>query len=534
MPRLTFEGAVYDCRPQESVLDAFLRQGVVVPFSCRSGICHACLQRCVQGPVPVPAQASLSNALRALGYFLPCKCVPVDDMEIVRASAADLFQPALVRGKEWLANDVCRLLLEPGVVLDYRPGQFVNLRRREGLVRSYSLASVPENEYFLELHVKRMKNGEMSNLICDELRVGDEIELQGPLGQCCYVPGEPDRSLLLLATGTGLAPLVGVLRDALNQGHTGPIHLYHGVRTAAEAYLRETLRALSKKHENFFYTACLSGRRRRAEGFVDGHVQHVALADHGDLAGWRVYLAGLPEMIESATTLAVAAGAQPDDIVSDLHVLKDLRSRERAPLAAGSPGEPSPAPERGVPDPAPAPEIWAALREGELLLAILTDFYARVYADPRLAPFFRGITRQRSIEKQFLFLRQVFAGEKVYFGDRPRNAHHWMVISDELFDYRERLMETCLREHGLAEPLIKRWIAIEEHYRADIIKSSARSRIVDGVELPVEGFGECTLDVGSLCDGCQREIHPGELVRYHLRLGSTYCAECSARQRAAG
>jgi len=174
----------------------------------------------------------------------------------------------------------------------------------------------------------------------------------------------------------------------------------------------------------------------------------------------------------------------------------------------------------------PDPEMWQALASGKLLWTILEDFYAEVFEDERLAPFFHGVTRRRAIEKQFLFMRQHFTGEKVYFGDRPRNAHHWMVISDELFDYRERLMVDCLRRHGLADHLIERWRAFENRFRPDIVKDHPWKRRLGDMELPVEGFGEITLDIGSLCDGCGNEIEASERVRYHLRLGTLYCTTC--------
>ena len=175
---------------------------------------------------------------------------------------------------------------------------------------------------------------------------------------------------------------------------------------------------------------------------------------------------------------------------------------------------------------APDPDMWKALDEGRLLNIILDDFYTRAYDDERLAPYFRGVTKQRAIEKQYLFLRQQFTGEKVYFGDRPRNAHHWMVINDELFDYREDLMLNCLRRHGMSEDCILRWRAMEERFRSDIVKDKPWKKEIDGMELPLDGYGESMLEVGSLCDSCGGEIEAGVTVRYHLRLGSVYCPSC--------
>ncbi|MBK8996856.1 MAG: CDGSH iron-sulfur domain-containing protein [Myxococcales bacterium] len=202
-------------------------------------------------------------------------------------------------------------------------------------------------------------------------------------------------------------------------------------------------------------------------------------------------------------------------------------NRERA-------APPTPAPEasaaagrrRRKGDLAPDPEMWQWLDEGKKLRAILQDFYGRVYADGRLAPFFHGVTKQRAVEKQYSFLCEKFTGEACYFGDRPRNAHHWMVISNELFDYREELMEECLRRAGMPEPLVARWRRLEEVFRKQIVKSAPVGRKIRGVELPLHGYEPLALDLDFLCDGCAAEVRQGETVHYHRRTGRTYCVRC--------
>ncbi|PHQ23634.1 hypothetical protein CLH62_20355 [Marinobacter guineae] len=174
----------------------------------------------------------------------------------------------------------------------------------------------------------------------------------------------------------------------------------------------------------------------------------------------------------------------------------------------------------------PDPEMWEALENGRVLSAILDDFYTAAFSDERLSPFFHDVTRQRAQEKQYLFLRKKFTGEKVYFGDRPRNAHHWMVISNDLFDYREALMVDCLKRHGLPDHLVARWVALENSFRPDIVKDKPWNRKIGDMEIPVSGFGEITLDIGSICDSCGSEIAQGETVRYQLRLGTLYCPDC--------
>ena len=178
-------------------------------------------------------------------------------------------------------------------------------------------------------------------------------------------------------------------------------------------------------------------------------------------------------------------------------------------------------------DLAPNPEMWNALDDGKLLNKILEDFYKIIFEDDRLAPFFEGSTKQRAKEKQFLFMKAIFTGEKCYFGERPRNAHSWMVISNELFDYREKLMEDALRKHGLAENFIIQWRAVDEVYRKQIVKKEPITKKVDGVELPTEGYQFDIIESASLCDSCENEINLGEKISYHVRTGKTYCKSCT-------
>lgn len=535
MIRIFHEGATFDCRPGETVLDALLRQGQNPPFSCRNGSCLVCLRRCSEGQPPEAAQRALRPSLRRAGYFLPCKCVPTGDMEIEAPRSADLFAPAVVADKQLVADDICRLLLESATSLYYHAGQFVNLRRPDGLTRSYSLASLPTEDSTLELHVKRMPGGAMSSWIFDELSVGDELEYQGPNGRCYYVPGTQAEDLLLVGNGTGAAPLVGIIRDALHVGHRGRIRLFHGSRHVRGLYLHETFTRLATEHPNFDYVPCVSGPDVPS-GVASGRAHRVAFAEARDLGNWRVFVAGHPNMVAEVERLALASGVSPTAIHTDPYDLRSQpetvrpaatrsppaqRRSSRAPIAEGSSGKERRA--LGEPD----PELWEALGRGPLMREILSDFYTRVFVDPILAPYFRGITKERLIGQVYSFMRDVLAGEKHYFGMRPRTAHHWMVISDEVFDHREAMMEACLRRHGLAEHLVQRWRRFEESFRSDIVKSTAWKLVVDGVEMPLDGFGEEELLAGAMCDGCQRAIEVGERVRYHLRLGLTYCAECT-------
>lgn len=521
MTTVKYKDQIYDCRSGETVLDALTRQGVTLDFSCRSGICQVCLQRVTSGDVPERSQLGLRPSLRAQGYFMPCSCVPENDICMAPPRAEDLYQGVVVQAVEPLTAAITKVILETNSPLAYRPGQFINLRRPDGLTRSYSLASVPD-DYFLELHVQRKRNGVMSNWLCDELKPGDELELQGPQGECYYHADKPDQPILLIGTGSGLAPMFGVVRAALAAGHRGDIHLYHGTHAEQNLYLQREINILAARHANLHYHPCVSGDAIQP-GVAHGRANAVAIQHHADLQGWAVYLCGLPAMVYAAQQQVLRAGADPHDIYADPFEMKDLRAEARAADVI------APTATVAAVTLAPDMELWHALRDGELLQQILAEFYTRVYADTQLSPFFVGVTRQRLIEKQYSFLQQHICGVKVYFGNRPRNAHHWMVISDELFDHREAIMLDCLQQYGVSKKFIERFMAYENHFRKDIVKTRPWNKVVNGVEMPLEGFGELALTAGSMCDSCGDAIDTGVVVRYHLRLGTVYCPACMGK-----
>lgn len=328
MSKLTFDGRVIDCVDEETVLDALLRNDIEVPFSCKSGVCQTCLLRAAKGTLPPEAQKGLKDTLVAQNYFLACSCRPDQDLDVKFPDTAEVFGRAVIRSKELLGPDICRLLLKPANDLYYHPGQFVNLRNVEGVIRSYSLASVPKIDTYLEFHIKRLKNGLLTNWIFDKAAVGDDIDVQGPMGNCFYLPGKKNQNLLLVGTGTGLAPLIGIARDALNSGHLGEIYLYHGSRYIQGLYLQEDLSELTEQHSNFHYRPCLSGDKA-PDGFTKGRANDIALAHHKTLQDWRVYLCGDPIMVETTKKLAYLAGAKLADIYADPFVLKELRKSPR-------------------------------------------------------------------------------------------------------------------------------------------------------------------------------------------------------------
>lgn len=316
MARITFGPHTYEVGENETVLGALLRHGVPIPSSCRSGICQTCMMRAVQGTPPSAAQKGIKESLRARQFFLACSCKPVEDMEVALPGDGDLpFHDAVVIGRAPLNEKILRLQLMCNAPFPYRAGQFINLHH-DGIVRSYSLASVGGEDAFLELHVQHVAHGRMSGWIHESGHLGEALRLQGPFGDCHYQPERRDQPLLLIGTGSGLAPLRGIIRDALKQEHRGAIQLFHGGRTPEDLYLVDELRGFAEAHPNFEYNACVSGGET-GHGIFAGRASDLAFARFPNLKGWRVYLCGNAAMVKAAKKRAFLSGAALSDIFAD-------------------------------------------------------------------------------------------------------------------------------------------------------------------------------------------------------------------------
>jgi ferredoxin-NADP reductase/ferredoxin len=319
MSKLYFNDTVYECTAQETVLDAFVRQGVAIPFSCRNGVCQTCMMQSAEANVPRAAQNGLKPTLQFQNYFLACVCHPTEDMTVSLIDSADRLLSATVTGVLELNAEIKCVNLDCSSMGDYRPGQFINLYQNDECARSYSLASMPTDGH-LQLHVRRLANGRVSNWIHDELKVGDNVQISTPVGSCFYLPDAPHQPLLLIGTGSGLAPLIAIARDALHQQHSGDIYLYHGSRDVAGLYLVDELRAMTEQYSNFHYIPCVSGAEI-PESYQAGRAVDVALSDHRDLKGWRVFLCGNPDMVQSGRKKAYLAKAALNDIYADSFLL---------------------------------------------------------------------------------------------------------------------------------------------------------------------------------------------------------------------
>ncbi len=322
--RVRYLGMDYPLAEDETVLDCLLRCEQKIPNSCRSGICQSCMMQAVDHKPPASSQVGLRQALKESGYFLSCICKPDSDINVVLAGDEVISRtPATIVSKEWLNCEIVLLTVKADIPFTFRPGQFVHITRTEdGLTRSYSVASLPSEGGIYEFHIRRLPGGVMSEWICNDCKPGGRLELSGPFGSCFYTEDAKDAEMLLVGTGSGLAPLYGITLDALRSGHRGGIRLYHGSYSVAGLYFIDRLRHLEAEFANFKYFPCVDDVD--AEGVNNGRAAEIALTQNPKLNGHRVFLCGHPEMVKSTKKKAFLSGASMQHILADPFVLASV------------------------------------------------------------------------------------------------------------------------------------------------------------------------------------------------------------------
>jgi len=309
---LYYEGDHYPVNDGETVLDALLRQGVDARYSCRSGLCQVCVLQCPEGEIPASAQQGLSPVQQAQNYFMACRCAPLGSMKILPVGADALSCNAEVIAKEWLRKDILQLKL--AAEIDWRAGQYLTLWKDDQVGRSYSIASLPEDGY-LECHIKVLEDGAFSAWASGTLTPGSNMRVQGPMGLCFYTDTSGgSQPLLLCAIGTGLAPILGVVRDALNQGHKGPVDLVLGARTSEDFYGVDVLNTMAESHENLTVHWV---SQDDSQALAKGNVYHYVEAKFGGLQGYGVYLCGAENFVRKMKKQCFLQGAGMSNIHAD-------------------------------------------------------------------------------------------------------------------------------------------------------------------------------------------------------------------------
>jgi len=306
----------------DTILASLLRAGVPFPFSCQAGNCGTCKCELVSGDVLELAHSehALSPEERAKGIILACRTQVWDDTVVRRLDTEELvMHPSRVMRcrvleLEPLTHDIrgVRLAIEAGGPMSFSAGQYAQLEFGPGLSRHYSMANTPD-EPELVFHIRHMPGGRTSSYVSTQLKVGDKEKVSGPLG-VSYLRDQHRGPVLLVAGGSGLAPLQSILCTLLARGCEAPVRLYFGVRSERDMYHEALLKDLAARHPNFEYRVVLSeqiGVKGRRYGLVHEAID-LPLADNV-----MAYLAGPPVMVEAATALLRSQGVAPGRIHAD-------------------------------------------------------------------------------------------------------------------------------------------------------------------------------------------------------------------------
>jgi CDP-4-dehydro-6-deoxyglucose reductase len=322
--RVLPSGKEFAARPGEPVLDSALRAHLNLPHSCKGGSCGLCSVRVLRGRFEYPhgRPIGISAEEEAAGHALTCQARALEDLvieirEIRNVTDVEIRElPCRVERMQKLAADVMGLWLRLPAIepFTWQCGQYVDVMLPGERRRSFSLANPPHDAALLELHVRRAPGGAFSEQVFVGLRAGALLRIEGPLGQFVYRPGE--RPLLLIGGGTGYAPLKAMIREVLETEARREVVLFWGARTAADLYEDAWLRSLAAARARFRYISVLS-EQAAAGPHESGLVHEAVLRRIAGLAGYDIYAAGPPAMIDAVRKALPAQGADPDRIYID-------------------------------------------------------------------------------------------------------------------------------------------------------------------------------------------------------------------------
>ena len=301
---------VLSVEPGANLLQALREHEVPVSYSCQAGRCGTCRCKVLDGEVlesghdAVRPQSGEDRYVLACQAFVTQPCtieIPEPDEVVVHPAR---ILKATVESVDDLAHDIKRLRLKPAKPLAFSPGQYAQLQFTPQHVRPYSMAGLA-GDGLLEFHVRLVPDGRVTGYIASELRAGDAVRVSGPMG-CAYLRRRHEGPMLCVAGGTGLAPILSIVRGAIDAGMDNDIHLYFGVRSERDLYAVDELEHLRRGHP-----------RLRVHYVVGRLVTEAIAKDLGPLAGWRAYLCGSPPMGEAAARLACQKGIAPEHVHAD-------------------------------------------------------------------------------------------------------------------------------------------------------------------------------------------------------------------------
>ncbi len=321
------------------ILEAALKQGVVLPYGCKNGACGSCKARIVSGEIiQDPHQPSALTADEATrGYALLCCARAASDVTIEARVVAAVGEipirkmPCRVSAIDRVAPDVIvmRLQLPASERLQYLAGQYIDLLLRDGTRRSYSMATAPGGADGLELHVRHMPGGKFTDsafgVVQPELKVRDILRLEGPLGTF-FLREDSARPIVMVASGTGFAPIKAIIEHVRgmieSKGFDRPMTLYWGGRRPHDLYMNELCERWASGMPGFNYVPVVSDALpeddwRGRTGFV----HRAAMADFPDMSALQVYACGAPIVVDSSREdFIIHCGLPAEEFYADAFV----------------------------------------------------------------------------------------------------------------------------------------------------------------------------------------------------------------------
>ena len=319
-------GRTFSAQPDEAMLAAGIRQGIGLPYGCKDGACGSCKCKLVSGSVVHGAHQSkaLSADEEAAGYVLTCCGVAQSDVVIESRQVTEIGafpikkMPVRVSALERASHDVMvlRLQLPASDAFQYHAGQYVEFLLRDGDRRSYSMANAPHTQSAqpsLELHVRHMPGGKFTDHVFGAMKEKDILRIEGPYGSF-FLREDSTKPMVLLASGTGFAPIKAIIEHMQFKGITREAALYWGGRRPADLYQSAWIEAKLAEMPNLRYVPVVSNALPDdAWTGRTGFVHEAVLQDLPDLSGHEVYACGAPIVIDSAKRDYLAHAGLPEE-----------------------------------------------------------------------------------------------------------------------------------------------------------------------------------------------------------------------------
>ncbi len=318
-------GKHFTCADTTSILDAARTQGLVLEHSCKSGRCGICKAKIISGTTQLlQEETGLTTEEAAQGFVLTC-CRTANenvelDIEDLGALADIKVQtlPCKIDTITHLTGDIARVILRlpPTANFNFSPGQYINIFNKTNTRRSYSIANCNSHIGKIELHIRRVQHGVMSQYWFTEAKENDLLRFEGPLGSFCFRE-KVEKNIIFLATGTGIAPIKSILEslDYASPLAGRNLYIYWGGRVPSDIYWQPDFSKITPE-----FKPVLSRAPSQWKGH-QGYVQHALLADQIDLKNAVVYACGSPEMIRDAKKLLIQHGLKNTNFYSDAFLI---------------------------------------------------------------------------------------------------------------------------------------------------------------------------------------------------------------------